>query len=258
MTGEHAVRRVPTLLRLHLSEHLIHTFPDGELATVQSAVALLRTLFEDHHVDPEHQSCLFFHGCILGGKRADDFSVVHRGDQVILSDFTFPYGGPRPLIMPLRRYALAVVRFAGQVLSGAATARQPSVWSEHYVKTQMQYLRDLHQLGRRLIIGPYEEYAEIVAEFQASHGSLKQPLQLQVLAAPEATKPWQPVEVLGRVEFGPVRTGEVLPMRLNQGDVVLVTVEGFRSEGVALKVEGVGTGGIRAGDWLRGLQLFYP
>lgn len=260
MVEGHSAGRTPTLLRLHLGDHLIQTFDDGDSATVQSAVALLRTIFEDHYVDPEHQTCLFFHGCTLTGSRNrfHDFNVIHRGDRVILSDFTFQQQGPACVSLPITAYAAEVVRFAMQVQSGDRHERPRPDWQQHYLDTQRRYLEQLTELARRLLAGGGADYPRFCELFQQLHGKLKRPLELQVLTILGESGPRKPVRIRVRVMFGPLGVREVLPMRLNLGDVVLATVNEFTNEGVLLTLEGVGSGGVRPGDRLFGLQRFYP
>lgn len=260
MIEGHAVRRSQGLLRLHLGDHLIQAFGDSEFATIQSAVALLRTVFEDHYVDPEHQSCLFFHGCMLAGARSrpHDFSVVHRGDRVILSEFTFRSSGPACVSIPLANYAAEVVRFGLQVLAGGKGVRTHSDWQRRFVEAQWNALSELTTLGRRFMAGGCANLDAFCDEFHALHGHQKRALELRIFAVDGDFRPREPVTVRARVAFGPLGARESLPMRLNGGDVVLVAVQEFNSEGVILSLEGAGSGGVRPGDRLLGLQLFYP
>lgn len=257
MIEEASVKGSQRTLRLRLGDHLIQAVGHGEMAIVQSALALLRTVFEDHYVDPEHQSCLFFHGCTVAGTY--DFTVVHRGDRVMLSDFTFPWKGPSYVSLPLTSYALEVVRFAERVLVADLKNHRPLPdWQQRYVDSQMAQLKELSALGRRFLSAPLSEYPAFCEQYQELHGKLKRPLEIQVLQVLEQSGPFQPISVMCRVLFGPIRAAEILPMRLNRGDVVRVTVSQFTPEGVVLTLEGVGSGGVRPGDRLYGLQLFYP
>lgn len=262
MDRTRAVGRNPTLIRLRLGDHLLHTFDEGDLATYQSAVALLRTVFEDHYVDPDHQSCLFFHGCtILGSRSAShDFTVVHRQGRVILSEFTFQRSGPSCVCLPLDVYAREVIGFAERVLHCPPPPRQRPEWQERYVQMQRNHLRNLIDLGRRFLAEGCEEYERFCAEFHETHGSLKRPLTVEILAILNEgeVEPRHPYFAEARTLFGPLSARETAPMRLNGGDVVLVTVERFTVRGALLQVEGVGSGGLRPGDKLYGLQLFYP
>ncbi len=255
-----AVKGSPKRLRLRLGDLLIQGIVDEGLGTVQSAIALLRTVFEDHYVDPDHQSCLFFHGCAITGSRRQtyDFTVVHRGDRVILSDFTFPKPGPRCISLPLRTYAAEVLRFAQRVrATGLETDGMPP-WQQAYAESQWKALTDLTELTHRFLTGEDADYKAFCDEFYALHGRLKRPLELQILDVIHEGDVWEPKIVQARVAFGPIQTGEVLPMRLNHGDVIRVSAEAFTSGGVILRLEGVGSGGVRPGDRLHGLQLFYP
>ncbi len=261
MIEGHAVRRSPGLLRLHLGDHLIQAFGYGEFSTVQSAVALLRTVFEDHYVDPEHKSCLFFHGCMLAGARSrpHDFSVVHRGDRVILSEFTFHPGGPVCVSLPVATYAAEVVQFGLEVLAGGKRARAQIDWQRRFVEAQWTALHELTTLGRRFVAGGCANHEAFCDEFHALHGHQKRALELRVFAVDgDDFHPREPVTVRTRVVFGPLGARETLPMRLNGGDIVLAAVETFTNEGVTLTLEGVGSGGVRPGDRLLGLQLYYP
>jgi len=256
----HATRRSPGLLRLHLGDYLIQVPGDGEFATVQSAVALLRTVFEDHYVDPEHQSCLFFHGCMLVGARSrpHDFSVEHRGDRVILSDFTFRPDGPVCVSLPLGTYAAEVVRFGARILSTGRRAEAVTDWQRRLLDIQWGALEELTALGHRFLAGGCADLPTFCDEFHALHGNRKRALELRIISIENDSEPRQPVTVLARVSFGPLGARETLPMRLNGGDVVVARVDEFANEGVVLTLEGVGSGGVRPGDRLLGLQLFYP
>jgi hypothetical protein len=262
MDRTRAAGRTPTLIRLRLGDHLLHTFDDGDLATCQSAVALLRTVFEDHYVDPDHQTCLFFNGCtILGSRRqSHDFTVVHRQGRVILSEFTFQRTGPSCVSLPLELYAREVIQFGEQVLTCEPPARRRPEWQERYFKTQRQFLADLVRLGRRFLDAGCEPFEAFGEEYQRVHGHLKRPLTLQVLTIWNEGEvgPREPYFAEARTQFGPISAREVIPMRHNGGDVILVTVERFTARGAMLQVEGVGSGGLRAGDRLYGLQHFYP
>lgn len=259
MLEGHAVRRAQRLL-LHLGDHLVQPFGDSDSAMIQSALALVRTIFEDHYVDPEHNTCLFFHGCTLAGShvRSHDFNVVHRGDRVILSEFTFPHGGPAVVALSLRRYVTEVTRFGEQVLGSVHNTEARPEWQQRYLHAQREGLRQLLGLAQRFLDGDCQEFTVYCSEYHALQGHLKRPLELQVLDVLEGGVPRQPVRILSRILFGPLRAGEMMPMRLNRGDVVLVTVNQFTNEGVDMMLEGVGSGGIRPGDRLFGLQLFYP
>ncbi len=260
MIEGHAIRRPRALLRLRVGDHRFQLLGKSRLAMVQSAVALLRTVFEDHFVDPEHNSCLFFQGCMLIGSQAHthDFTVTHGGDRVILSDFTFPHDGPAVVSLSLTAYATEVLRFSMQAAGTRLPDQTLPDWQERYLDTQLGYLRQLLIWTDRLVAGGCETYSSLCEEFHALHGEQKRPLEMQVLTVQEGLAPRQPFQVLARIAFGPLRTGERLPMRLNRGDVVLVTVNEFTNAGVLLTLEGVGSGGVRPGDALYGLQFYYP
>lgn len=256
-----SVTRSQQLLRLRLGDHLIQrTFTPGEIAALQSAVALLRTVFEDHYVDPDHQSFLFFHGCTIAGcgRRVEDFSVVHRDGRVMLSDFTDPRLGPAVVSLPLYAYASEVLRFAESVLAAPIKVRRLPDWQRRYVQTQWHSLGTLTALTRRFLRSDTADYEGYCAEFAGVHGHLKRPLELVVVAVLGPSVPFRPVSVEARVRFGPIRAGEVLPMRLNRGDLIRATVSEFTTTGVVFLLEGIGSGGVCPGDLLFGTQLLYP
>lgn len=259
MSEGHAVRKPQALLQLRLGDYLIETSDYGDWARVQSAIALLRTVFEDHYVDPEHNSCLFFHGCVLPGgtSRRHDYSAVHRGDRVLLSEFTFDTTGPSVVAVPLTSYAGEIVRFSRDVLALGRPVWSGPAWQQRHWETQWDLLCRLYDLAERLMQCGSEAYADLCHEFQVLHGCQKRPLELQILAVLERGAPRQPVRVRSRVLFGPVGAGQQMPMRLNGGDVILVTVGEFAHDGILLTLEGVGSGGVAPGDRLYGLQLFY-
>lgn len=251
-----------SLIRLRLGDYLLHTSNTGDLASYQTAVSLLRTVFEDHYVDPEHRSCLFFHGCTIQSpqRESHDFTVVHRQGRVMLSDFTFERRGPSCVSLPLEAYAREVVGFAERILHAEPAPQQRPEWQEQLYQTQRRYLTDLLDLGRRLVASGCEPYEIFCTEFYHIHGRLKRPLILDVLCAGAEDRAESPEPPLAevRILFGPLSVQQRIPMRLNGGDVVLVSVERFSLRGALVKVEGVGSGGLRPGDQLFGLQLFYP
>ncbi|MFZ5816544.1 MAG: hypothetical protein ACOY93_14800 [Bacillota bacterium] len=244
-------------LTLRLGTYLLQTAEDEDLRLLQSTVALLRTVFENHHVDPEHQSALFFHGRALPGGPYD-FSVIHRGDEVVLSDFTFPTKGPEEVRVPLVVYAREVTQFARQVLAAEWRPMQRPDWQQRYVEGLRSTAQMLTRLAERLVREGAAAFPAIQTLFQEQHGVTKRPLELQVKAVLSEPVPWEPVPVVARPVFGPLRLKERLPVRLNGGDMVLATVEAFQPDGVHLTLEGVGNGGVYPGDRLIGLQLFYP
>jgi hypothetical protein len=260
MIEGNAIKRAPTYLHLHLGDHLIRTVEDGELSTVQSTVALLRTIFEDHYVDPEHQSSLLFHGCTLSGseKHPHDFTVVHRADRVILSEFTFKHRGPACVSLPLLAYTEELVKYGDTVLSSGPAIRPRPKWQQEFLDGQWEDLRKLHQLARQLLLQGLGDYGALRTEFIEVHGRLKRPLEMQVVSVEIDSGPRKPVVVQARIVFGPIGSGQRLPIRLNGGDVVLAHVVGFAVDGAILTLEGVGSGGVRIGDRLYGLQHFYP
>lgn len=240
---------------------------EADIGALPTAVALLRTLFEDHHVDREHQSCLFFHGCTIGTCSTQyDFSVTHRGGAVVLSDFTFaPMRGAGGITLPLHLYAREVLQFARQA---RALPEPPGLtaWAEGLRAEQRRHLAQLLALAEALVAAGCRNHTPLCDEFQAVHGGQKRPLELlllQVEAAgdrpgdrrPEGPAPWV---VECRVQFGPISVNEWIPLRVNGGDVVLAEAIRFNPRGVILHVRGVGSGGLAPGDRLTGLQLFYP
>lgn len=243
-------------LTLRLGTYLLQTAEDEERALLQSAVALLRTVFEDHYVDPDHQTALFFHGRTLPGG-PHDFTVRHQADEVILSEFTFEVKGPGSVKVPLLIYAQEVARFARQVEAITPSPIPRPDWHQRYVESLRATARDLTKEAERLAAGE-AQLPEARARFQEQHGSHKRPLELQVKQVLTTPTPWKPVTVLARPIFGPLRAKERIPVKLNGGDTALATVEAFHPEGIHLKLEGIGNGGICPGDRLIGLQLFYP
>ncbi len=260
MIEGNATKRAPTYLHLHLGDHLIRTVEDGELSAVQSTLALLRTIFEDHYVDPDHQSSLLFHGCTLSGseKCPHDFTVIHRADRVILSEFTFKHSGPTYVSLPLLGYAEELVRYSGTVISIGTTIRPRPKWQQEFLDGQWEELRRLHHLARRLLSQGFDDYALLRTEFMNVHGHLKRPLEMQIVSVNGVSEPRKPIQVQARIVFGPIGNGQRLPVRFNGGDVVLARVKGFATDGAILSLEGVGSGGVRIGDRLFGLQNFYP
>ena len=244
-------------LTLRLGTYLLQTPEDEERGLLQSTVALLRTVFEDHHVDPDHQTALFFHGRTLPGGPYD-FSVIHRGDQVILRDFTFEVKGPKTVKLPLLVYANEVANFARQAMSTRPRPFPRPEWQQRYVESLRQTAHELTALTERLVVEGQESFPKIKAIFQEHHATQKRPLELQVKQVATPHTPWRPVEVVAKAVFGPLRLNERIPVKLNSGDTILATVEAFKPEGIHLTLEGIGNGGICPGDRLIGLQLFYP
>lgn len=242
-------------LTLRLGSYLLQTQEDEELRLLQSAVALLRTVFEDHHVDPDHRSALFFHGRTLPCG-PHDFAVTHRADMVVLNDFTFQLRGPRTLKMPIAVYAQEVAQFATQVLNAEYPHLPRPDWQQRYVEAQRATTQELITLANQ--VASKGELGPLRAEFQEKEGAKKRPLELQVKEAPDRQTPWIPVQVVAKAIFGPLKLHERIPVRLNGGDTILATVDGFKPEGVHLTLEGVGHSGVCPGDRLLGLQLFYP
>lgn len=239
---------------------------DGDLGAVPSALALLRTVFEDHHVDPDHQSCLFFNGCTIGTCTAQyDFSVTRAGDAVLLSDFTFPQLREQaPVRVPIALYAREVVNFAHAALDVPVPAGL-APWAEELHGHQRNQVEEVLHLAEAFVAQGCRNISRFYAEFQRRHGCRKRPLELQILSveargdalgqeASDTPLPWL---VEARVLFGPISVNELVPMRVNGGDVVLVQGLRFGPRGISLAVMGVGSGGLAAGDRLTGLQLFY-
>lgn len=236
---------------------------EGNIGGVPTAVALLRTLFEDHEVDPDHQSCVFFNGCTIGTCSVPhDFSVTHRGGAVVLSDFTFPqFRDLGAVTVPLPLYAREVVAFARQALAqpdppGLAT------WAQDLRRDQRQQLAALLGLAEEFVAAGCGPRAAFAGRFYALHGHRKRPLELQILslvqvggAGPSPT-PWV---VRCRVVFGPIRLHELIPLRVGaSGPVAIGQPIQFGPEGVTLALMGAPPHSLRPGAVLKGLQLFYP
>lgn len=231
---------------------------EGEVGCVPSALALMRTVFENHHPDPDHQVCLFFNGCTIGTCSAQyDFSVIHQGDAVLLSGFTFPpFQELTPVRVPLELYTREVVAFARAALRMPAPSRMIA-WAAALHGQQREQLAALLPLAEAFLAGGCRDTPAYREAFMVQHGRLKRPLELQLvdLHAAGEQGDW---EVEARILFGPISVHELIPMRVNGGDVVLVRALEFGSRGVRLAVMGVGAGGLGVGDRLTGLQLFYP
>jgi hypothetical protein len=64
---------------------------EEEWGISESALALLRTLNKDYLCNPDHEEGLILHGCgamlMMGCPISIHWTVHHRGDQVLLSDF---------------------------------------------------------------------------------------------------------------------------------------------------------------------------
>lgn len=252
-----AVRRT---LRLRLGDHLIRTCGTSEMDLLVSTVALLRTVFTDHFVDPDHHDCLFFHGCTIAGspQHSHDFTVVHRGEFVHLSEFTFPWPGPSPLVISRREYARDVLAHAKSVWADGLQPHPRPVWQEEYVRDCWTTMNELTALTEQYLADADPNGTASRETFQIAYSATKRPLELLVTEVLTESEPFQPVEVQVRILFGPLRRHEVLPLSLNRGNLVLGTVSGFAPTGALLRLEGVGSGGISPGDALFGLQLYYP
>lgn len=151
----------------------------GPAGPLPAAVGLLRTVFEDHVVDPEMGSYLFFQGSVLGDSSANyDFSVTHRGDAVLLSDFTAP-APAGPVVLGWREYAGEVVHFAREVSRWPRPAGAPG-WALQYADDQAAQLRDLLDLASAAIADPGGNRREYAPRFHALHGHRKRPLELVV------------------------------------------------------------------------------
>lgn len=253
---------------------------------VPTAVALLRTVFEDHHVDPEHGSCLFFNGNMIRTCQSDyDFSVTHRGDAVLLSEFTFgPLRDLPPVEVPLLSYTRQVVSLARRARA-VPVPRVLSTWAQGQFVQQRQHLNTLLTLAERFLSGGARNLREFRKAYDEVHGYLRRPLELQVLrietegdpppypvgedailSAPgraagtdaipgPVTIPWV---VECRLSFGPIGSGNLLPVRVNGGDVAIARVLGFTPRGPRLALWGVSSGGLHPNDRLVGIQSFYP
>ncbi|BDG62058.1 hypothetical protein [Caldinitratiruptor microaerophilus] len=151
----------------------------GPAGPLPAAVGLLRTVFEDHVVDPAADGNLFFQGSVLGDSGARyDFSVTHRGDAVLLSDFTATLGAG-PVVLGWREYASEVVRFAREVSRWPRPAGAPG-WARQYAEEQAAQLRDLLDLASAAVADPTGNRRAYAPRFHALHGHRKRPLELVV------------------------------------------------------------------------------
>jgi hypothetical protein len=246
-------------LAIRLGDSLERAFEASDLTTHRAAVALLRTVFEDHYVDPEHNWQPILPVRHPSAAQPDyDFSVIHRGWNVVLSDFTFPHRGPERVTLPLAAYVREVVRFGEAVLAAPPVCRNYRDSESEALARYRQYLLDLIGLGRAALGG--HNYWELCEEFHMIHGSLKRPLHLRVVDILDhgGGRLRAPQIAVVEVCFGPLHDGEKTALRINRGDVVLATVLAIEPAGATLRLEGIGPGGLFVGDELFGLQCFYP
>lgn len=284
---------------------------------VPSAVALLRTLFEDHHADPDRAECRFFHNHLIATSSGRlDFSVTHRGDVVFLSEFTAPpLRRLPPVSVPLLTYSRQVVALARAARKLPPPAHLPP-WARAQHQEQRRDLATLLDLAERLVADGARNRERFREAYEAAHGWRRRCLDLEVLrvvtegdpppypvgedalplaapaplitpapsaasavAAPPAAAPPGPAPdplaaeggrpavpatatipwvVECRLRFGPIAAGELVPLRVNGGDVAVARVLRFSGRGPVLALWGISAGGLRPGDRLVGLQTFYP
>jgi hypothetical protein len=250
---------VPQSLTIRLGDRSVSVLIGPSVAAIESAVALLRTVFEDHFADPEYRECLFFHGCTLIDSRREklDFSVRHQGDRVVLTDWSWAADGPTFSSLPRLQYAQEILAFARQVRAAGMPSRPGPSWLSHYSGGRWLQLGSLCLLTARYLAGGEEAYATCRRAYEERHGHRRRPLELAIEVVIGTFEPWHPVEVLARPVFGPLHQGALLPLMLN-GQLIRGIVTEFRPGGVALSLEGVGWGGVAPGDRLVGLQLFHP
>lgn len=263
-------------IALTVAGHTVVAPDEGGVGSTPAAVALLRTVFENHEVDPSHRSSAFFNGCAINTHHARyDFSVTHVGDAVLLSDFTFPIPQEPPFIrLPLPEYVRAVTEFARDVRAIPVPLGLTD-WGERILREQRRHLATLLQLAESYLDQGCRNQQAFHAAFHRQHGCLKQPLQLEITSITEAGDPLPhipahpgprpmagadppaPWIIEARVTFGPLETRAAVPLRTRSGDLVLAEALRFTERGVELAVRGVGPDGLAPGDCLRGLQLFY-
>jgi hypothetical protein len=250
----------PQNLTLRLGDRTISVLGGPSFAALESAVALLRTVFEDHFADPEYRQCLFFHGCTLIGARRErlDFTVRHQADRVVLSDWSWRDSGAAISSLPRQQYATAVFAYARQIRRAGCPDRPGPAWLRQYVRSLWMILGSLCLLTARYLRGGDELYPMIREAYAERFGARRRPLELEVELVTGEFEPWHPVRVLARPLFGPLRQGALVPLKLNGEHLIRGRVEEFCPAGVALNLEGVGWSGVKPGDRLVGLELFHP
>lgn len=247
-------------LAIRLGDRTVSVLGGPSLSALESAVALLRTVYEEHFADPEYRHCLFFHGCTLVGSDRErlNFSVRHQEERVILSDWSWEADGAAITSLPRQQYAAAVLAYAEQVRQAGYPRRAGPPWLRQYSRRLWLELGSLCLLVERYLKFGEANYRELRRHYVSRFGSRRRPLELEVDVVLGDAEPWHPIQVLARPLFGPLRRGAPVPLRLNGEYLVRGLVEEFRPGGVALTLEGVGWEGVRPGDRLLGLELFHP
>lgn len=251
---------MPQNLTIRLGDRTVSVLGGPSLAAIESAVALLRTVFEDHFADPEYRQCLFFHGCTLvgSGRERLDFTVHHQDDRVILSEWSWADDGAAISSLPRLQYAEEVLAYAHQVRQAGYPDRHGPAWLHQYARGLWLELGSLSLLIARYLRAGEEFYRTIRRLYAERFGSRRRPLELEVELVIGEFEPWHPVQVLVRPLFGPLSLGAYLPLKLNGELLVRGQVDEFRPAGVAITLEGVGWKGVKPGDLLTGLELFHP
>lgn len=251
---------MPQNLTIRLGDRTVSVLGGPSLAALESAVALLRTIFEDHFADPEYRSCLFFHGCTLvrSDRERLDFTVRHQEERVILSDWSWAEDGAALTSLPRHLYAQEVLAYARQVRHAGYPNRQGPSWLRQYARGLWLELGSLCLLTARYLRAGDHLYRAARRVYAERYGVRRRPLELEVELITGQFEPWHPVRVLARPLFGPLRQGAHLPLKVNGEHLVRGLVEEFRPAGVALTLEGVGWSGVKVGDRLVGLELFHP
>lgn len=250
---------LPQNLTIRLGDRTVSVMGGPSLAALQSAVALLRTLFEDHFADPDYDDCLFFHGCTLigSGREKLNFTVRHQEDRVVLSDWNWTEDGPAISAIPRSQYAQEILAFARQVRTTGFPDRPGPTWLRRYARGLWLEFGSLCLLATRYVQEGEAHYRTIRRAYWERHGQRRRPLELVVDLVMGEFEPWHPIRVLVRPLFGPLKQGAHVPLRVNGDHLVRGLVEEFRPGGVALTLEGVGWKGIKQGDRLVGLELFH-
>lgn len=251
---------MPQNLTIRLGDRTVSVLGGPSLAALESAVALLRTVFEDHFADPAYRRCLFFHGCTLIGSDRErlDFTLRHQADRVILSEWSWSGDGAAITSLPRQQYAQEVLSYAHQVRHAGYPNRQGPSWLRQYIRSLWLELSSLCLLTARYLRAGDELYRAARRVYAERYGARRRPLELEVELVLGEFEPWHPVQILARPLFGPLQQGTYLPLKVNGVHLIRALVEEFRPAGVALTLEGVGWNGIRAGDRLLGLELFHP
>lgn len=251
---------MPQNLTIRLGDRIVSVLGGPSLAALESAVALLRTVFEDHFADPEYRRCLFFHGCTLVGSDRErlDFTVRHQEDRVVLSEWSWTEDGDAISSLPRHQYAEAVLAYARHVRQAGYPNRQGPSWLRQYARGLWLELGSLCLLTARYLRAGEELYRAARRIYAERFGVRRRPLELEVELVIGEFEPWHPVRVLVRPLFGPLHQGALLPLKVNGEHLVRGLVEEFRPGGVALTLEGVGWDGVQPGDRLLGLELFHP